>query len=187
MNITAVLLAGGESRRMGVDKATLLFRGKPLWQVQLDSLQKLHPCEILLSARNDPEWRPNDLHFVADTPPSRGPLSGLTAALGHVRTTHLVAVAIDMPFMTTDYLRSLCDLIAPGCGVLPMINDRAEPLAAIYPNEAHVDLAGALLDGDLSLQPVTARLVAAGKLRAIAVAESDKRLFANLNEPTDLD
>ena len=45
MNISAVLLAGGESRRMGQDKATLLFRGKPLWQIQLELLRKLEPAE----------------------------------------------------------------------------------------------------------------------------------------------
>jgi len=37
MTFSAVLLAGGESRRMGTDKATFLFRGKPLWQVQLET------------------------------------------------------------------------------------------------------------------------------------------------------
>ena len=41
MNVSAVLLAGGESRRMGKDKATLLFRGKPLWQIQFERLRKL--------------------------------------------------------------------------------------------------------------------------------------------------
>jgi len=41
MNISAVLLAGGESRRMSKDKATLLFRGKPLLQIQLELLRKL--------------------------------------------------------------------------------------------------------------------------------------------------
>jgi len=46
MNISAALLAGGESHRMGRDKATLLFYGKPLWQIQLDLLQKLEPAEI---------------------------------------------------------------------------------------------------------------------------------------------
>src|SRR5690349_1598792 len=99
MNISAVLLAGGESRRMGKDKATILFRGKPLWQIQLELLRKLNPSKILVSARTDPSWRPGDVQFVADVPPSRGPLSGLAASLAGLRTTHLLALAIDMPFM----------------------------------------------------------------------------------------
>src|SRR5947209_5356633 len=102
--ISVVLLTGGESRRMGKDKATLLFRNKPLWQIQLDLLRKLQPAEIFLSARSDPAWRPNDLQFVADAPPSRGPLSGLTATLARTRTSHLLALAVDMPFMSEKYL-----------------------------------------------------------------------------------
>ena len=107
MNISAVLLAGGESRRMGEDKATLLFHGKPLWQIQLELLRKLDPAEIFVSARTDPAWRPDDVQFVADDSPSRGPLSGLAASLNLMRGTHLLALAIDMPFMSESYLRSL--------------------------------------------------------------------------------
>src|SRR5438094_3891549 len=136
MNISAVLLAGGESRRMGEDKATLLFHGKPLWQIQLELLRKLDPAEIFVSARTDPAWRPDDVQFVADDSPSRGPLSGLAASLNLMRGTHLLALAIDMPFMSESYLRSLCLEIEPGRGVLPKIDNRAEPLAAIYPREA---------------------------------------------------
>ena len=41
--LTAVLLAGGESRRMGADKATLICDGEPLWARQLATLKKLSP------------------------------------------------------------------------------------------------------------------------------------------------
>ena len=85
MKISAVLVAGGESRRMGRDKATLLFHAKPLWQIQLELLRKLEPTEIFVSARTDPVWRPADVQFVADDLPSRGPLSGLAASLAKVR------------------------------------------------------------------------------------------------------
>src|SRR5205814_10661045 len=64
MNISAGLLAGGESRRMGKDKPTIVFHGKPLWQIQLDLLRKLYPAHIFLSARTDPGWRPRDVQFV---------------------------------------------------------------------------------------------------------------------------
>jgi molybdopterin-guanine dinucleotide biosynthesis protein A len=185
MNLSAVLLAGGESRRMGKDKATAHFQGKPLWRVQLNLLQEAQPAEIFLSARSDPDWRPADVKFVADEPPSRGPLSGVAASLGRIGTKHMLALAIDMPFMNEKYLRFLCDQAEPGCGVLPMIGDRAEPLAAIYPGEARVDLVAALSGLDFSLQTATQRLVHAGRLRVIAVAEAEKEFFRNLNEPTD--
>src|SRR5258707_3362744 len=93
-DVSAVLLAGGESRRMGTDKATFLFRGKPLWQVQLETLRRLRPAEIFLSARTDPSWRPDDVQFIADIPPSCGPLSGIAASLVKIRTAHLLALAI---------------------------------------------------------------------------------------------
>src|ERR1700720_4344292 len=105
MNISAVLLAGGESRRMGKDKATLLFGGNPLWQTQIGLLRKLEPMELLVSARTDPSWRPADVKFVSDNSPSRGPLSGLIASLAGIRTSHLLALAIDMPLMSETYLR----------------------------------------------------------------------------------
>ena len=87
LSLSAVLLAGGESRRMGTDKATFVFRGKPLWQVQLETLQKLRPKEIFVSARIDPPWRREDVLFVADLPPSRGPLSGLAASMNRMSTS----------------------------------------------------------------------------------------------------
>src|SRR4051812_31908283 len=139
MNISAVLLAGGESSRMGQDKATLIFQGKPLWQHQLEKLRKLKPTEIFVSAREDPAWRPNDIQFVADETPSRGPLSGLAATLGRTRSTHLLALAIDVPFIPEELLFELCRQVEAGQGLVPMIGEFVEPLAGtIYPKEACV-------------------------------------------------
>jgi molybdopterin-guanine dinucleotide biosynthesis protein A len=186
MNVTGALLAGGESRRMGRDKAMLLLRGEPLWQIQLELLRKLGPTEIFVSARTDPVWRPADVPFVADDPPSRGPLSGLASSLAKMRNTHLLALAIDMPFMTEKYLKLLCNQIAPRRGVIPKIEDRFEPLAAIYPQEALANVRRALSGTDFSLQTVAARLAAAGKLQVTLVTSKERKLFSNVNEPVDL-
>jgi molybdenum cofactor guanylyltransferase len=185
-DISAVLLAGGESRRMGKDKATLRFRGKPLWQIQLELLRKLEPIEIFVSARIDPAWRPADVQFVADVPPSRGPMSGLAVSLAQIRTQHLLALAVDMPVMTQKYLTFLCSQIEPGRGVMARIDDRFEPLAAIYPQEALSNIQSALSGTDFSLQTVASCLAAAGKLKVIPVAENQKKFFVNLNELVDL-
>src|SRR5881227_573469 len=53
MKLTAVLLAGGESRRMNTEKATIIFNGEPLWQRQIKLLRHLGPENILVSARAD--------------------------------------------------------------------------------------------------------------------------------------
>jgi molybdenum cofactor guanylyltransferase len=186
MTFSAVLLAGGESRRMGRDKANVLFRGKPLWQVQLETLQKLEAREIFVSARIDPPWRPDGVPFVGDVAPSRGPLSGLAASVDRMSTSHLLALAIDMPFMTENYLHCLCDQIEPGRGVVPKIGSRFEPLAAAYPREAEIDFRSALAGADYSLQTVVGDLVESGKLRELLVTAEDKRSFMNVNALSDL-
>jgi molybdopterin-guanine dinucleotide biosynthesis protein A len=171
---------------MGRDKATLLFHGKPLWHLQLELLQRLEPAEVFVSARTDPVWRPADVQFVADDPPSRGPIGGVAASLAQTHTAHLLVLAIDMPFMSEQYLKFLCDQIEPETGVVPTIDNRAEPLAAIYPREADSDFRSALAGTDFSLQSVVRRLVKSGKLREVRVKKRDTRLFVNLNELSEV-
>ena len=186
MTISAVLLAGGESRRMGKDKAVIAFRGRPLWEIQLELLRQLEPDELFVSAKADPAWRPADAQFVADQPPSRGPMSGIAAALTQTKSDHLLALAIDTPFMTLEYLRQLLDNLQVDYGIVPMIDNCAEPLVAVYPRNAAVDFGHALSGKNFSLQPLVARLIAADKLRPIPVSDEKRSLFRNLNEPDDL-
>lgn len=186
MTIGAVLLAGGESRRMGRDKATLMFGDAPLWRRQIELLRRFDPKEIFVSARNDPPWRPADVEFVKDAEPSRGPLSGIAAALGRMTSDHLVVLAIDLPLVTCEYLNRLRAQIEVGRGVVPMFGGRVNPLVAIYPHEVVVDFQNALGGENFSLQPLIANLVAAGKLKSVEVSGNDHQLFRNLNEPQDL-
>src|SRR4029079_7480997 len=104
------LLAGGESRRMGRDKTTIVFCGQPLWERQLELLRSLRPEKIFVSVQREPSWLPLETTLLLDEPPSRGPLSGLTKALDRMQTSHLVALAVDMPFKTSEQLRVLWNL-----------------------------------------------------------------------------
>jgi molybdopterin-guanine dinucleotide biosynthesis protein A len=103
-----------------------------------------------------------------------------------MRSAYLLALAIDMPFMSENYLRYLYDQIEPGTGVVPTIDNRAEPLAAIYPREADADFRSALAGTDFSLQTLVRRLAATGKLREISVAEQQRKFFLNVNQLSDL-
>ena len=185
MTLTAVLLAGGESRRMGRDKATIMFRGQPLWQRQLELLRTLRPERIFVSARTKPPWLSQDAELLLDEPPSRGPLSGLTRALEAIQTSHLAVLAVDMPFMTSEQMRAFWSLATKGCGVLPMIGERAEPLAAIYPRESASHFAAGLAGGDFSLQRLMRNLAIANLLQIFSVSEKDQHLYRSVNEPGD--
>jgi molybdopterin-guanine dinucleotide biosynthesis protein A len=67
-----------------------------------------------------------------------------------------------------------------------MIDNRAEPMAAIYPRDAHHEMASALSGNDFSLQSVIQKLIAAGRMRPLEVAPAEQSFFRNLNEPQDL-
>jgi molybdenum cofactor guanylyltransferase len=183
MTFSAVLLAGGESRRMGRDKATMEFAGRPLWQRQIELLRAVRPEKIFVSARATPQWLPEDVELLLDDPPSRGPLSGLTKALTAMRTTHLIALAVDMPFMTGDELEKLLEGTTKNRGVVPMIAERAEPLAAVYPAPATDDFKAALAGDDFSLQPLVRKLMTHDKIEFRAVDKRTANLYRSLNEP----
>lgn len=185
MTLAAVLLAGGESRRMGRDKATLEIGGAPLWHRQLALLQSLSPRALLVSARRKPAWLPAQARFIPDPAPSRGPLGGLAATLAAMDATHLLALAVDMPAMTAAHLETLWRAASPGCGILPWLGDHSEPLPAIYPAEAGPIAASLLAGADASLNAFTQALVAAGRLKGLAIAGSDADLYANCNWPAD--
>ena len=186
MTFSALLLAGGESRRLGRDKAMIEFRGAPLWERQLKLLRAMRPEKIFVSARSAPSWLPSTVELLVDDAPSHGPLSGLTKGLGAMRTTHLLVLAVDMPFMTAGELGSLWERATTGGGVVPTIAERAEPLAAIYPAEAGVAFRAALVGHDFSLQFVVRKLAAAGKLKLWPVPDLRTSLYQSINKPGDL-
>lgn len=187
MALTAVLLAGGESRRMGRDKATALWRGRPLWEVQLEKLRTLRPAKILVSARTEPLWHPANVGLVLDETSEGGPISGLIAALNSLETDHLLVLAIDLPHMTTEHLSVLSGQMKHGRGIVPMVGERAEPVCAIYPKEAVTVFRRALSERQFSMQPLVRELIDLNMLWARPVLPEEELLYQNVNEPSDLE
>lgn len=186
MTLTGALFVGGLSRRMGADKATVRIDGQPLWTRQLALLRELQPQTLMVSARERPIWCPADVEPVFDSPPSRGPLSGLASVLKHIKTSHLLALAIDMPRMTAAELRNLWALAQTGRGVIPMNGEHFEPLCAIYPAEAATTAADVLASGDPSLQHFSRTLLRLQLASAHSLTTPELPLFLNVNTPGDL-
>jgi len=186
MTLTALLLAGGRSSRMGFDKATLNIGGEPLWQRQLRVLCELSPATLWISARARPAWCPSEVEVVLDESPLNAPLSGLAAGLRRLQTSHLLVLAIDLPRISAEHLRKLCDLARPGSGVIPLNGDYFEPLCAIYPVEAGASAQAALISDDVSLQHFGKTLLRKSLAQTYALTAEERPLYLNLNAPSDL-
>ncbi|HEX3817495.1 MAG TPA: molybdenum cofactor guanylyltransferase, partial [Chthoniobacterales bacterium] len=113
---------------MGRDKALLEYEGEALWRRQEATLRQLEPEEVLISGP------PRDGRLtIADEFGNTGPLSGIATALRRCSAPLLVVLAVDLPRMTSEFLRSLLALSDHGKGVVPRCEKFFEPLAAIYP------------------------------------------------------
>lgn len=186
ITLTCLLLAGGRSRRMGTDKATLLYRGEPLWSRQLKVLRELKPEGIWVSARSVPAWAQEVDEVILDEPPSRGPLSGIAAALSRLKTSHLLVLGVDLPNMTAVPLRQLVSTIGPGRGVIPVKEGRFESVCAIYAREAVVAARECLAGENSSLQYFANELVRQKLVASREIKQTEERLYLNVNTPVDL-
>jgi molybdopterin-guanine dinucleotide biosynthesis protein A len=126
------------------------------------------------------------MEVVTDEAPSRGPLSGLAAALDRLQTTHLLVLAVDLPLMTAEHLRKLRALARPGCGVVPRNGDFFEPLCAVYPIEARGEARLALAGKDVSMQEFVRNLLGQSRMELYLVSANERSLYRNVNTPEDL-
>ena len=180
-NFSAVLLAGGNSTRMGRDKAALLIDGRPLWQRQLATLRATAPVELFISGKPDGPYAADGVPIIADAIPGLGPLAGLAAALRHARQARLLVLAIDLPAITAPFLGKLL----AGAPAVPRRDGRFEPLAAVYPSACRPLVEECLRESDRSMQRFV-RLALEHRLLRIHDLDADEAaLFRNVNTPAD--
>jgi molybdopterin-guanine dinucleotide biosynthesis protein A len=179
------LLAGGRSSRMGEDKALLDWHGQPLWQHQLQLAGAIGADEILISGKPDGPYR-DAARVVADEVPDSGPLAGLVALLTAMRTDWLVAVAVDMPLLDGETLRGVIAARREKTGVVPVLNDCPEPLAAIYPRTVLALAQQRLKSTDHSLQGFVREAAAASLIRLLPWPVEHADSFRSINTPAEL-
>jgi molybdenum cofactor guanylyltransferase len=182
----AVILAGGESSRMGQDKALLDFEGRPLLLRQMELARKAGAREVHVSVRHDGAYGSFGISTVTDDRPGCGPISGLIAGLRRSSKPLLLALAIDLPFVSPRFLRRLIAVCGPGLGSVPRSGNFFEPLAAYYPLEMLRLFEEARDKAEFGLQPVIHKGIEQALLRAYDLAEKDAFLLQNWNTPSSL-
>lgn len=166
LDLDALVLAGGESRRMGHPKALLPFGNSTLLGVVVDHLLPLFD-RVLVVARERDRLHGVDAEVLIDGRLERGPLVGLAKGLAATEVPYCFVVGCDMPFLQPKVIGYMAGLL-DGCDVLvPVLEGRLQPLHAFYSHRC-LPLATRLLDvGAVSLRS----LLASCHVRTIDVAE----------------
>ena len=157
--IGAVILAGGESRRMGADKAALTLDGQRFLDRIAGELSGWP--ERLVSVRSvDIAPACPGFASVADWFPGCGPLGGLHAALSACRSDYLLAVACDMPLFRRELGEFLTLFLSPELDACVPVDrsGRVHPLCAVYGKSALPVLERQLRSGDYRLTAALDRL-----------------------------
>ncbi|TAG25559.1 MAG: molybdenum cofactor guanylyltransferase [Rhodobacterales bacterium] len=184
MRIFGVILAGGQARRMGADKALVPLAGRPLLAHVLDRLEP-QVEHVLISANGDlSRFAGFGCPVVPDATP-QGPLSGIHAALTHAArlgATHLVSTPVDTPFLPGDLVPRLllAAETAPEGLALARTTDGDHPATALWPVALAPALAAFLAEGGAKVTRFT------DAHHAAHADFSDPRAFLNLNTPKDL-
>ena len=182
--MTVAIFAGGESRRMGTDKAALLFGGLTLLERAVHTVLSAG-LPVLVAGRVRPDaWQMPDVDFAPDDIPGRGPLGGLGTALRRAGMP-VLAVACDMPLLTPDALRWLRDQAAAGTGEHGLAvaqGGRWEPLFSVYAPACLPLIESRLAAGRLSLHG----LIELGDFAHVNAPAWVASQLLNVNTPDDL-
>ena len=147
--LTIAIQAGGESRRMGHDKALMPFLGRPLVQRVIDRLSPIAD-ELILTTNNPEAYRFLGLPLFPDLIPGRGALGGLYTALRSANQPLVAVVACDMPFVCADLLDAMRNslLSANKDIAIPRPDGGLEPFHAVYRRDTCLPHIQAALDAD---------------------------------------
>lgn len=183
------ILAGGKSRRMGMDKSFVLLNDKPLLRHVIERVSDLQ-LPIILIANEHEKYAEFGLPIFSDLMPNAGSLGGIYTALsqGSTETTRTLCVACDMPFLNPTLLRSLIEQSLAFDAVVPFVDGTAHGLHAVYSPACLPIMQEQIESGILMIQRVFSQVqtqfVGEEALRSF---DPDLRSLVNLNTPIDLD
>ncbi|SFT55843.1 molybdopterin-guanine dinucleotide biosynthesis protein [Selenomonas sp. GACV-9] len=186
--ISLLVIAGGQSSRMGQDKRWLELDGTAMLERLLRKAQRQSFRQRFLCVeRETPELLAlagqYDFMLLADEQAGVGPMEGLRCGLAAMRTAYGMAVSCDMPFFSFSAMQPLLDILtdtADWQAVLAEAGGRRQPLAALYHRDMAVRFADSLAAGERKL----GKVIAGASHQLVPVPRVN--CFFNANTPADM-
>ncbi|MGI9055575.1 MAG: molybdenum cofactor guanylyltransferase [Pyrinomonadaceae bacterium] len=193
-DFTGYILAGGKSSRMGTDKAFLKIGEKTFLENAVEILKpNCKQTKIVLNKSQNHliEKLPDGVSYIFDRFENRGAVGGIHAAFTDCKTEYAVILAVDLPFVTSEAIKKLCEIILQEkdfSAIVPRQKDqRLQPLCAVYRVKDCLFNLEKIFSEDVSisahdfLKTTETKIIETGDLGAI------KNLFTNVNSPSDFE
>lgn len=187
LTVSGIVLAGGQSSRLGTDKSFVNVNGQPLIEQIVAKLARLSDDVIIVT--NSPEKYDHlKARLVGDIYPGKGALGGIYSGLRAATNAHSLVVACDMPFLNLNLLRYMILLAHGHDVVIPRIGGLPEPLHAIYSKSCLEPIDRLLARGGLKIidffPEVQVRYVEEDE---VDIFDPQHLSFFNVNAPNDLE
>lgn len=186
MNLSAVILAGGESTRMGQDKGSMQFQGRSLLERAVEKVRQLGIEEVFISGRAGTDYSPLNCPVLFDLDPGHGPLGGIERGLHASSSALLLVMAVDLPLVNPAFLRQLIAECDASTGIVPKLDGRLEPLAAVYPKRSHAIVSDLIARSRWAVREFAERCLQEKAVRIMPVVSADAGCFTNWNRPADV-
>lgn len=176
-NITAIILAGGKSERMGTDKGLLDLNGKPFIKHICEALQPIVGSNILIIAGNA-EYDTFGYTRIEDIIENKGPVGGLYAALNSSKTKVNLVLSVDVPLVSTELLEWLIANHDETFMVTQTaVGEKTSPLVGIYDRSMRVVFGEHIAGKQLKLRTVIDDV----KHKTLTVPEKWNNQVQNIN------
>jgi molybdopterin-guanine dinucleotide biosynthesis protein A len=129
-SISAAILAGGRSTRLGHNKALLKIKGGTVIERVINAASQFISAVRIITNSPD-EYKHLGFDIATDIRPGCGPLSGIHSALIHSATEYVLVLSCDIPLVSPEHLRPLINEY-PGADITIYKHKKFEPLCAIY-------------------------------------------------------
>jgi molybdopterin-guanine dinucleotide biosynthesis protein A len=173
-----VVLVGGASRRMGTDKASIVFDGLTLLDRAVGLLSEVFTSVVVSGG----DLAPRGVEVLPDLVPGLGPLGGLDTAYGAADGRGVFLLAVDMPFVDAATVRAIAEPPVTGMSArVPVAASRRQPLCAVYGAGLGPVVRDRIEAKDRSMES----LFAAVDLEEITGFDDD--IFTNVNTQADLE
>jgi len=178
---SAIILAGGESRRMGFNKEYLKIDDEYLIHKQIKKLIPLFN-EVIVVTNNPDFYDEYDVKTTSDIILMKSPLIGLHAGLHASSNDYNYLLACDMPFINDSYIETVSALLNDKEAYVCKTGKYFEPFHGYY-HKSLIPKLEKFVERNLKFQDFIETL----KVEIIETDETHKAMFKNLNYPVDID